>query len=124
MNMELKDYISETLVQITEGIIDAQSRLADKDVVINPAKSFGVKGDYWIGRDQESGPVIRRVQEVEMKVGVVSSEEVTGDGGAKVHLGVLNLGAGLGEKGTERNENFVRFTVPVSFPVTEFEVEE
>lgn len=124
MNMELKDYISETLVQITEGIIDAQSRLADKDVVINPAKSFGEKGDYWIGRDQEFGPVIRRVQEVEMKVGVVSSEEVTGDGGAKVHLGVLNLGAGLGEKGTERNENFVRFTVPVSFPVTEFEVEE
>lgn len=117
--MELKDYIAETLVQITNGILEAQDRLKAVDVIVNPAKTFGTKGDFWIGKEQERGPVLRRVQEVEMKIGVISSEEAKGDGGAKVHLGVLNLGAGLEEKGVERNENYVKFSIPVSFPVSE-----
>ena len=93
--MEIKDYIAETLVQITQGIKEAQNRLKDEDVIVNPGKTFGSQGDYWIGKQQEHGAVLRRIQEVEMKIGVVSSEEVTGDGGAKVRLGVLNLGAGV-----------------------------
>ncbi len=117
--MELKDYIAETLVQIINGIIEAQKQLNDVDVIVNPAKTFGSKGDFWIGKDQDKGPVLRRVQEVEMKIGVISSEEVTDDGGAKVHLGVLNIGAGVEEKGVERNENYVKFSIPVSFPVSD-----
>ena len=121
--MELKDYIAETLVQITNGIIEAQKRLQDSDVIVNPAKTFGSKGDFWIGKNQDIGSVARRVQEVEMKIGVISTEETTGDGGAKLHLGVLNLGAGIEDKGMERNENYVKFSIPVSFPVTDYEPE-
>ena len=121
--MEIKDYIAETLVQITKGIKEAQNRLRDENVIVNPGKTFGSQGNYWIGKQQEHCAVMRRVQEVEMKIGVVSSEEVTGDGGAKVHLGVLNLGAGVEEKGVERNENYVKFSIPVCFPVSDYEVE-
>jgi hypothetical protein len=121
--MELKDYIAETLVQITNGIIEAQKRLQDSDVIINPAQTFGSKGDFWIGKNQDKGPVARRVQEVEMKIGVISTEETTEDGGAKLHLGVLNLGAGIEDKGMERNENYVKFSIPVSFPVIDYEPE-
>ena len=122
--MEIKDYIAETLVQIAEGIKEAQNRLKDEDVVVNPGKTFGSPGNYWIGKGQKHGSVIRRVQEVEMKVGVVSSEEATGDGGAKVRLGVFNLGVGIEEKGVERNENYVKFSIPVSFPVSDYEGED
>ncbi len=121
--MELKDYIAETLVQITNGIIEAQKQLKGVDVIVNPAKTYGGKGDFWIGKDQDKGPVIRRVQEVEMKIGVISTEESTGDGGAKLHLGVLNLDASIGDKGMERSENYVKFSIPVSFPVSDFEPE-
>ncbi len=117
--MELKDYIAETLVQITSGIIEAQQRLKGFDVIVNPGKTFGSNGDLWIGKNQAQGPVVRRVQEVEMKIGVISSEEVKGDGGAKVHLGVLNLGTGLEERGLEQSENYVKFTIPVSFPISD-----
>ena len=117
--MELKDYIAETLVQITNGILEAQKQLSDVDVIVNPAESFGSKGDFWIGKNQDRGPVLRRVQEVEMKIGVIYSEETMGDGGARVHLGVLNIGAGVEEKGVERNENYVKFAIPVSFPVSD-----
>ena len=78
--MELKDYIAETLFQITSGIIEAQEKLQNLDVIVNPGRTFGTNGNLWIGKKQEHGPVIRRVQEVEMKIRVVSSEEVKGDG--------------------------------------------
>jgi len=90
--MELKDYIAETLVQITNGIVEAHKQPKDADVIVNPGKTFGSDGDYWIGKNQEQGAVLRRVQMVEMKVGVISSEEKTDGGRAKVHLGVLNIG--------------------------------
>lgn len=119
--MELEDYIAETLVQITNGIKEAQKLLKDVDVIINPRQTFGSKGDFWIGKNQDKGVVARRVQEVEMKIGVISTEETKGDGGAKIHLGVLNLGAGIEDKGIERNENYVKFSIPVSFPVSDLE---
>lgn len=116
--MELKDYIAETIVQITRGIISAQEQLKDVDVIVNPGQTFGSNGDYWIGKNQADGVVKRRVQQVEMKVGVVSLEEVKGDGGAKVRIGVLSLGAGIEEKGSQQSENYVKFSIPVSFPVS------
>ena len=117
--MELKEFIAETLVQITDGILAAQERLKEVDVIVNPGKTFGSKGDLWIGKAQEKGPVLRRVQEVEMKIGVMSAEEVKGDGGVKIRLGVFNLGAGAEEKGIERIENYVKFSIPVSFPISD-----
>lgn len=48
--MEIKDYIAETLVQITQGIKEARNRLKDEDVIVNPGKTFGSQGDYWIGK--------------------------------------------------------------------------
>lgn len=123
IDMELKDYIAETLIQITNGILEAQKRLQDVDVIVNPSQTFGNKGDYWIGKKDLKGAVARRVQEVEIKVGVISTEEAANEGGAKVHLGVLNVGVGAEEKGVERNENYVKFSIPVCFPVTDYEPE-
>ena len=121
--MELKDFIAETLVQITQGVNEAKEKLIGQDVIINPGKTFFSKDGAWIGKQQENGPVLRRVQDVEMKICVSSSEEVFGDGSAKVHLGVLSADAELKEKGMASNENFIRFSIPVSFPITEITIE-
>lgn len=46
--MELKDYVSETIVQICEGITDAMKKLEGSGVIINltlhfiPMDSFGL----------------------------------------------------------------------------------
>mgnify|MGYP007069873228 CR=1 FL=1 len=46
-------------------------------------------------------------------------ESTEGDGGAKINVGILNMGAGLKEKGSEQNTNSVRFTIPVCLPCTD-----
>lgn len=116
--MELKDYVSQTIVQISEGIIDAMSKLEGKGVIINPNSTFHSDGQFWIGKNKEHGPVERWVQLVEMNVTTTVTEATEDDGGAKINVGVLSIGGGLKENGTEQNANTVRFTIPVCLPCT------
>ena len=58
--MELKEYITESLVQITEGIRDAMKRLEGTGGVINPKATFYSNGQFWIGKEQDLGAVERR----------------------------------------------------------------
>jgi hypothetical protein len=116
--MELKDYISETLVQITEGIISAKEKLKGKDVIINPNPTFYANGHFWIGKKQEQGLVKRWVQEIEMNVSTTIVESTEGNGGAKVGIGVLNLGADVKETGEQKNANSIKFTIPICLPST------
>ena len=117
--MELKDYISETLVQISEGIIDAMKKLEGSGVIINPNTTFYSDGQFWIGKQNEHGPVERWVQQVEMNVTTTVVESTEGNGGAKINVGILNVGAGLKENGSEQNTNSVKFTIPVCLPCTD-----
>ena len=50
--MEIKDYIAETLVQITEGIKEAQKRLKDEDVIVNPARLSVARGIIGLGNSK------------------------------------------------------------------------
>ena len=117
--MELKDYVSETIVQISEGIIDAMKQLDGSGVIINPNSTFHSDGQFWIGKLKERGPVERWVQMIEMNVTTTITESTEGDGRAKINVGVLNLGGGLKEDGSEQNSNTVKFTIPVCLPCTD-----
>ena len=116
--MELKEYVSQTIVQITEGILDAMEKLGDKDVIINPDSTFHSDGKFWIGKNNERGPVERWVQSIEMNISTTVSESSEGKGGAKVSIGVLNIGAGIKDRGAEQSANTVKFSIPVCFPCT------
>lgn len=116
--MELKEYVSETIVQISEGILSAMDKLKDKDVIINPDSTFHSDGQFWIGKNKEHGPVERWVQMLEMNISTTVTDSTEGQGGRKVSIGVLNIGAGIKDSGSEQNANSVRFSIPVCFPCT------
>lgn len=117
--MELQEYISETLVQISEGITSAMQKLEGKGVIINPNSTFHSDGSFWIGKDQKSGSVLRRVQMIEMNITTTVSEATEGKGGAKINVGVLNIGGGMKEIGSEQNINTIKFAIPICLPCTD-----
>ena len=117
--MELKDYISETLVQIAEGVISAKEKLEGKDVIINPNPTFHSDGQFWIGKNQEFGSVERWVQLIELNISTEIVESTEGNGGAKVGIGVLNIGTGIKESGEQKNANSVKFAIPICLPSTD-----
>ena len=117
--MELKEYVAESLVQINEGITEAIKRLEGTGVIINPNSTFHSDGQFWIGKNQERGPVERWVQMVEMNIMTIVTDASEDQGGARINVGVLNIGGGVKNKGSEQNTNSIRFTIPVCFPSTD-----
>lgn len=68
--MELKDFISQTIREIAEGVQAAAEQCSDLGVIVNPAVTIGENGDFYIPRDlfKASTPVERRVQQIHMDV--------------------------------------------------------
>lgn len=117
--MELKDYISETIKQIVIGITDAQKTVKEMDVIINPDKTVGEKGEFWVPiKDTMSLRIERRVQVIEMDILIGVSESDTTSIGGKVGISVFGFGANSEGQKENTNQNRVKFSIPICLPVT------
>ena len=108
--MELKDFVSETLVQIIEGVKDAQSKVVDTEGgSVNPEYSQTPR-PHTISR---YGKII---QDVEFDVALSVSEGTESKGGIGVVAGVFALGS-QGQSNAE-NASFsrIKFHVPMVLP--------
>ena len=112
--MNLQDFIKETLVQIVNGIEDAQLELKETNAIIspkihNPDPVKEVKGMLLV-RDQNPATV------VSFDVALTSTEGTGTKGGIGVVAGMVNLGSS-GESKQERvNVSRVSVNIPVSLP--------
>jgi hypothetical protein len=111
--MELQEFITTTLLQITNGIIEAQNQLKDSDCFVNPdGELLSSNKERIIIGDTE----FRSIQNVKMNI-VVSITETTDK---KSEIGVVNIlkaGIGSGEVITNDKVSSIEFEIPVSFPV-------
>lgn len=88
--MELKEFVTQTLIQIIEGVKDAQEQTKESGALINP-KTYRDSG--LIIENSKPENKIRNIQNVKMNIAVTVTENTT----------------------TSR----IEFDVPVSFPVSE-----
>ena len=113
--MELDEFIKETLIQITNGVREAQEEIKDTGAYINPE-------GYHRGENLQSGfnKEFRHVQKVKMSVGVnvVENSEITGK--AKI-LSVLSLGISGKMSDINSITNRIEFEIPISLPVMDIE---
>ncbi|WP_297927965.1 hypothetical protein [Metallibacterium sp.] len=120
--MELKSFITETLVQIACGIDDANAALSDSEAIVNPRYVIGhgevedgtVYGYLVEGSDRQS--YRQAVHAVEFDVAVVAAEGKEAKGGIGVMVGSIGLGAqGKRDASTSSNSR-IKFTIPMLFP--------
>ncbi|MES9950068.1 MAG: hypothetical protein ABW118_14015 [Candidatus Thiodiazotropha sp.] len=114
--MELKDFVKETLVQITTGVNDAQNEVRDLGGYVNPAaRVFPKESDQSHLTQIGSG---QGVFMIDFDVAISVSEEGEAGGEAKLQVGsFLNLGGG-GKKGSSSSTtNRIAFKVPLALPV-------
>lgn len=115
--MELQEFITETLTQIVNGVVDAQKNLKDTGCIINPYgyafdkehKFTEIKGGQYKAR------AIQRV-----KMNIVLSVMESKDKASKI--GVANiLHAGFGTDKSKENSqmNSIEFEIPIALPVME-----
>ena len=109
--MELKEFVTDVLQQITDGVVDAQKR----GVFVNPRKKYhGVTPNSYHTIDGENYE--ESLQTVDFEVGLTNE---VGSGGGKigVSLGSFSFGADGGGKTSNSSVTRIRFSIPMLLPV-------
>lgn len=114
--MDLKDFVSETLVSVVDGIKDAQEKSRSQGASINPGglmrgTSNVSENALWDNRDNNYA------QLVSFDIAITAEDSAAGGGKVKVLSGIFGGEVG-GEKGSKNVlASRVQFCVPVLFPV-------
>jgi len=116
--VELKDFVAETLMQISNGIEDAQQRLKAKgsEARINTNMTETTDGHLVTGGRR------RPVEFVEFDVAILVNEglEKKAGGGLTV-VSVFKLEAGGTSTRSTGSESRIKFKVPMSYPMHKYD---
>lgn len=123
--MELKDFISETLVEITAGVVEAAEKLKQdkttRSVWVNPP--IACKEEIGFTEEAQHSGVLGRVSAhphlvvlaVDFNLAVTVSDETNGK--ISVLSAILGVGGSAGASTENKSINSVSFTVPISLPM-------
>ncbi len=102
--MELKEFIRQSLFEITEGIREANEAYAAV-----PGRTGEKAFHLW-----PSGPTEQEVEKgIQFDVAVTIKEEIGGKGHASVGIKVLGAGADMEGQYAKENVSRIRFTVAI-----------
>jgi hypothetical protein len=116
--MELKNFISQALASIVEGVVEAQAAAKKHGACVNPGglmrSTQSISTDaVW---DNTTNNYARLVS---FDVAVTVEEGTTTNAKIGVVSGILNLGAGGASANKEQAVSRIQFSVPVLLPVVE-----
>lgn len=119
--MDLKDFISETIQQISLGVKDAMEKCQDMDVIVNPDITIGGDGDYYVPENKNVS-MQRRVQVIDMDISVVVTASTENHIGGKIGISMLGVSGTSKEVDNTSNTNRVKFSIPVCLPISKVSV--
>lgn len=108
--MQLKEFVKNTLIQISEGIKEAQEDSLQLGAYVNPRHLRRVKNFIEV-KGHTFG-----VEEVNFEIGLTESEDKGDKKGIGVNLGCINVGAGTNNESQIVSATNVKFSVPICFP--------
>jgi hypothetical protein len=118
--MDLKEFIRESLVQIANGIIEANKALAGTSAVVNPynvqAYSKGAKAYGRVNAAFEEKDSL--VELVKFDVAVTTEAGTQTGGGIKISIASIGVGAEGKSTGSQSNESRIKFNIPMVYPST------
>lgn len=111
--MELKQFVSETMKQIIDGVIDAQKYAKDVDAKVNPYErgwNFGANSSFLKDGMGFYGQIL------EFDVAVTTTEGDQVKGGAGIFVGPVALGTQGQAESQNSTISRIKFSVPIVFP--------
>ena len=118
--MDLKEFVKETLVQISKGIEEANEELKDSAAIVNPLNITGhTENAQTYARTRgpsTQAPESRVVQPVKFDVAVVTESGVTGSAGAKLSIASIGIGAEGKKESSNSSESRISFVIPMVYP--------
>ena len=119
--MELKDFISSTLVETAKGIKDAQAEYEKLGGAVNPVNLVQERGMYFV--EYKPGGIRDGrfyLNTVEYDIGLTNDENSKVKGGIGVFLSAINLGTDSTESTCISSVTRIRFSVSVKLPTAAY----
>lgn len=111
--MELKDFISETIIQINQGLLEAQEKTKEYGTVINPPVRGKKEDTLFTYKDSN----IFLANGIEFDVCLVVEESQNSDKKGKLELaaGIFKIGGQDKKSENSKNQevNRVKFSIPI-----------
>jgi hypothetical protein len=120
--MDLKDFIQQTIVQISLAMEGANEELKDHGAIVNPRDVSPSQVDKYeiygfLLKSEESHEYRRPVHLVRFDVAVTATDKEGTKGGIGVVVGGLVLGSQGQSSAEASSHSRLSFAIPVAFPV-------
>lgn len=113
--MELKSFISETLLQLVEGVKEAQGKAKEHGGIVNPKVHITPK-DARVGFSKESVHPINLIYFVHFDIAITAVEGKETNGGIGVFVGAVGLGSQGHSEESNTTHSKINFDLAVQFP--------
>lgn len=110
--MELKEFITQTLININQGIIDAQEQTKESGIVINPKNIKKRDSNIFEVCNGNSAPI----QEIEFNIVVNVTEGKDSKIAVGAFTGMLSGGVSNTNQNNSSTQTTIKFNLPVKFP--------
>jgi hypothetical protein len=110
--MELKEFITQTLININQGIIDAQEQTKESGILINPKNIRKRDSNIYEVYNGNSAPI----QEIEFNIVVSATEGKDSKIAVGAFTGVLSGGVSNTNQNNSSTQTTIKFNLPVQFP--------
>ena len=113
--MELKEYISETLTQIAQGVKDAQANVAELGAKVNPANVPSFQGNvpHCLGA---TGRPAKVLCDIEFNVTLTNDTSTSKGTGIGVLFGAMSFGGKRESMDKDTTLNSIKFNVIMELP--------
>lgn len=111
--MDLKTFVSETLLQISEGILEAQKATKTSGTSINPPLYSNPSRGNQINTSNKVNFIPQYI-EFDVLVTVENSNNAGGKG--NIHIAMFGLEAGKNIGSKDSSASRIKFSIPVAWP--------
>ncbi len=111
--MKLETFVSETIKQIVNGVVESQQSSQDTDAIICPERTLTSLPNSEILKTEKSGNL---VQMIDFDIAVTTTEGKGTSGGVGVFVGPITLGSKGKSESSNVSVNRIKFSVPIVFP--------
>ena len=115
--MELKEFTKQTLLQIIEGVKEAQVDGLNLGAIINPINIISQDNNINFITLNDNNTVVNNVN---FEVEVSTIDETNKDKGAGIFVGHFKLGANVNDIDKTSALNKISFVVPVALPTIDY----
>ena len=115
--MELRDFVRESLIQIVQGVSDAQKELVNSHSLGSISPEIRNNREALESKGILLTPEGTPVQTVEFDVSVSATEGTGTKGSIGIVVGILGLGSQGQASQSNANTSRLKFLVPVSLPI-------